>query len=531
MSLLCPFTRRPLSVFSWPMRKSKFLAGVSSSLVCVLCLFLSCSTTTAQRPNIIVILVDDMGYSDLGCYGSTISTPNIDQLAAQGVRFRQAYNSAKCEPTRTCLLSGQWWQDVKYGIQRGPTIGNVMQSAGYRTLALGKWHLKGTPVDRGFDRYFGHLSGASDFFLGNDTYRLDGEKFMVPQDGSFYATDAFADYAIDFIEQSRKEAPDKPFFMYLAFNAPHWPLHARPEDVARYKGKFNAGWDKMHAQRISAMQKMGILDANWPTAERPDTIPAWDTLSNEEQASETDRMEVYAAMIDRVDHAVGRVTDALEQQDIDEDTLIIFLSDNGANPYERRKGKLNEPGSNWYQGLGWAWMSNSPARHYKRNMHMGGALTSMVVHWPAELKQTGTISDEPVHIVDFLPTFLDLAGKSGSYPSEWEGEKTPKPPGRSMAPLLTGGEVGKRGALYFHLYDHRAVILNGYKLVSDWGRPWGLYNLAADRFETNDLSKQMPEKAKVLAALWEEWAKQHAIKLKSEGGEQKYRRKGPKDKP
>ncbi len=513
------------------MKNSNFLATVSSSLVCLLCLFLSYSTTNAERPNIIVILVDDMGYSDLGSYGSTIRTPNIDKLAQQGVRFRQAYNSAKCEPTRTCLLSGQWWQDVEYGIQRGPTIGNVMQTAGYRTLALGKWHLKGNPVDRGFDRYFGHLSGASDFFLGNDSYRLDGEKFMVPQDGGFYATDAFTDYAINFIEDSRKKSPNKPFFMYLAFNAPHWPLHARPEDVARYKGNFDAGWDKMHAQRITAMQKMGILDAKWATAERPDTIPAWDTLSKKEKKSETDRMEVYAAMIDRVDHAVGRVTDSLKKQEIDKNTLIIFLSDNGANPYERRKGKLNEPGSNWYQGLGWAWMSNSPARNYKRNMHMGGALTSMVVHWPAGVKKPGTINDEPVHIVDFLPTFLDLAGKPGNYPNEWEGEKTPKPPGRSMAPLLTGGEVGERGAIYFHLFDHRAVILDGFKLVSDWERPWALYDLTADRFETNDLCKKMPEKAKELAALWDQWAKPRAIELKSEGGEPKYRPISPKQKP
>jgi arylsulfatase len=486
----------------------------------------------SSRPNVILILVDDMGYSDLGCYGSTIHTPNIDALARRGVIFRQAYNSAKCEPTRSSLMAGQWWQDVDYGVKRGPTLGQVMKAAGYRTLAVGKWHLDGNPVDRGFDRYFGHLSGACNYFHGDSSFRLDREKFSVPRDGSFYTTDAFADHAIRFIDQSLDEHADQPFFMYLAFNAPHSPLQAQPEDIARSKGKFDAGWDVLRAQRIEALRRNGLLDTRWAVADRPNTLPAWNSLSADNKAFEARRMEVYAAMIDRVDQAVGRLTKRLEHRGIDENTMIVFLSDNGANPFDVfRQGEIGTASSKWYHGLGWAWLANTPGRFYKRNMHMGGAITSMIVSWPGAVVQPGTITDEPTHVVDLMPTFLDVAGEPDSYPAEWAGQVMPPLPGRSIVPILKDQRPDERGALYFQLYDHRAVIADGSKLVSDCGGPWELYDLATDRFETHDLSATLPQQAAALAKQWDDWASRRSIDLTPNGGEPGYRALKPPKTP
>jgi arylsulfatase A-like enzyme len=344
----------------------------------------------ASRPNVILILADDLGFSDVGCYGGEIATPNIDRFAAKGLRFTQFHNSAKCEPTRASLMSGQYWQDCGLGIKKGITMGQAMRSAGYATFAVGKWHLNGNPVNRGFDRYFGHLSGASNYFKGSPSHRLDDKPFKPAKDGTFYTTDANADYAIGFIEASKKRNPDKPFFMYLAFNAPHGPLQAWPEDIAKYRGKYKSGWDKLREQRYRRLVETGIIKKEWALPPRPDTIPAWDSLTDEEKDFEDLRMSIYAAMVDRMDQAIGRVLAKVRDLGEEDNTLVMFMSDNGGSPYDRgRRGTLPDPGASWEYGLGWANMSNTPFRHYKRNMFNGGSCPPFIACWPAVIRRHG----------------------------------------------------------------------------------------------------------------------------------------------
>jgi len=277
-----------------------------------------------DRPNVVVILADDMGYSDLGCYGSEIETPNLDRLAVSGVRFTQFYNAAKCEPTRASLMSGQYWQDAGFGVKRGQTMGEVMKGAGYATFAVGKWHLDGNPVDRGFDRYFGHLSGGSHYFKCNPSHRLDEKPFKEKPVGKFYITDANADYAIQFIDEHQTQTTDTPFFMYLAFNAPHSPLHALPEDIAKYRDTYNVGWDKIRESRYQQQVESGITRKEWRLSPRDASIPAWDSMRQDERDYESTRMAIYAAMVDRMDQAIGRVLAKIREIGDEENTLVVF---------------------------------------------------------------------------------------------------------------------------------------------------------------------------------------------------------------
>ena len=481
------------------------------------------------KPNIIFILADDLGFSDLGCYGGEIATPNLDKLAASGLRFTQFYNSAKCEPTRASLISGQYWQQCGLGIKRGITMGQAMRGAGYTTLAVGKWHVDGNPFDRGFDHYFGHLSGATDYFKGNASFRLDREKFILPTDGKFYTTDANADYAIKFITESRREHPDKPFFMYLAFNAPHSPLQAWPEDIAKYRGKYLIGWDKLREQRYQKQVELGVTKKEWALSPRPDTIPSWDSLTKEEKEFEDARMSVYAAQVDRMDQGIGRVLAEVKKLGQEDNTLVIFLSDNGANPFDhgplqaRNAAPVLKSKGNLGYGLGWANLSETPFRHYKRNMFNGGSSTACIANWPAVLKQPGLITDQRAHIIDLMATIVDVGG--GQWPAELDGQKLDPLPGRSLRPILLGEQRPPHEALYFQLLDHRAVISGDLKLVSDWGRPWELFNLATDRTELHDLTKTQPEQTARLEKLWNDWAKKSGARLSTSGeGEPVYRR-------
>lgn len=479
------------------------------------------------KPNILIILADDMGYSDLGCYGGEIQTPNLDRMAEKGLRFTQFYNSAKCEPTRASLMSGQYWQDCGLGVKHGLTMGQAMRATGYATFAVGKWHLDGNPIERGFDHYFGHLSGASDYFKGNPTHRLDDKPFKPADDGKFYTTDANADYAIQFISDSRKQNPDKPFFMYLAFNAPHGPLQAKPEDIAKYRGKYLAGWDKLREQRYQKQIQLGITKKEWLLSPRPDTIPAWASLTEKEKQFEDVRMAVYAAQVDRMDQAIGRVLLKIKELGQEENTLVFFLSDNGASPFDhgkvsdRRIEPLLDGSSHLGYGLGWANLSETPFRHYKRNMFNGGSCTPCIASWPAVLKQPGSITDQRAHIIDLMATIVDIGG--GKWPAEVAGNKIAPLPGKSLRPLLAGEQRPPHDALYFQLFDHRAVISGDLKLVSDWGRPWELFNLASDRTELHDLTKTQPEQAARLEKLWNDWATQTATRVHTAGGEPIYR--------
>ena len=489
--------------------------------------FSVCFAGAAQKPNVLIILADDLGYSDLGCYGGEIATPNLDKLAANGLRFTSFYNSAKCEPTRASLMSGQYWQDCGLGVKRGPTMGQAMKVAGYDTFAVGKWHLSGNPVERGFDHYFGHLSGGSDYFKGSPSHRLDDKPFKPASDGKFYTTDANADYAIKFITEAHQQHPNKPFFTYLAFNAPHAPLQAWPEDIAKYRDMYRAGWDKLRAQRYARQIELGITKKEWALSPRPATIPAWETLTEAEMDFEALRMSIYAAQVDRMDQAIGRVLSKLKELGLEENTLVIFLSDNGANPFDHGKVRerdlgplLNGTGHLGY-GLGWANLSETPFQHYKRNMFNGGSCTPCIASWPAVVKQCNFITDQRAHIIDLMATIMDVGG--GQWPAAFADEKIPPLPGKSLRPILTGEQRMPHDALYFQLFDHRAIITGDFKLASDWGRPWELFNLAMDRTELHDLTKIQPEQTARMENLWNQWSAQTATHVHTAGGEPVYR--------
>lgn len=475
---------------------------------------LATSSVATERPNVIFILLDDMGYSDVGSYGGEIRTPHLDRLANEGLRFTNFYNASKCEPTRASLLTGLYWPVAQLGAKRGMTLGEAMREAGYATCALGKWHIDGNPVNRGFDRYFGHLSGASPFFLPlNDTWRVDRTPFKT-DDQSFYATDAFTDFTIDFIRTNRRETPEKPFFVYLAYNAPHNPLQARRADIMRYRGSYLKGWDVIREERYQRMVELGMINPETtPLSERPQNVPAWDSLTPEQKDLEDLRMSVYAAMIDSVDQNVGRLLDVLEEEGIADNTLIMFMSDNGASPYWRTDeimlARDRLPGdrhSNWEIGLGWANASNTPFRLYKRNQHEGGILTAMIAWWPKGIRNGGRIVHDKSHIIDIMPTILD-AGQ-GTYPEEFAGRENPPLPGKSMVPLFRNQKREPHDALYFLLYDHAAIRVDDWKLARVDGLPWELFNLSTDRTETRDLVGKHPEVAQRLEQQFNAWLRE-----------------------
>ncbi len=304
--------------------------------VCLLTLICS-SLQAADRPNIVLIMADDLGFSDLGCYGSEIETPNLDRLARGGLRFNQFYNTAKCHSSRICLLTGLYmFQAGNETMDKGVTIAEALRPAGYHTMMVGKWHLQGEPTDRGFDRYFGHLSGATNFFTGDDTFRLDGKTFEVPEQG-FYTTDANTDYAIEFLDEAKQA--EKPFFLYLAYNAPHYPLHVKEADYRKYEGRYNEGWDVVRQRRYEKQQSLGILPADVKLSPRPDDVRAWDSLSEDDKKWESERMAAYAGMVDCLDQNIGRLVDHLTKNNLIDNTIIMFCSDNGACPFERTRGQ------------------------------------------------------------------------------------------------------------------------------------------------------------------------------------------------
>jgi len=464
------------------------------------------SAAEADRPNVIVILVDDMGFSDVGCYGGEIRTPNIDRLAARGLRFTQFYNTAKCTPTRAALMSGLYHPEVGEGKLRDcMTLGEAMKRAGYFTTMTGKWHLSGQPTDRGFERYFGHLSGCTNFFTGDGTFRLNGEPFKVPKTG-FYTTDAFTDYAIRFLDEAARAG--KPFLLYLAYNAPHYPLQAPKEEVEKYRGKYMRGWEVLRRERHRRQLKMGLFKKPWKLSPRPKDVPAWDTLGDKEKKTEDLRMATFAGMVDRVDQNVGRLVAHLGKLGAIENTLVMFLSDNGACPFQRSK-RTNlppwDPGSYWTYDKRWAHACNTPFRWYKQNQHEGGIATPLVVHWPKGLNtRPGSITHQPGHLIDIMATCLDVAGSD--YPKVYDGRPIKPLRGKSLLPIFQNRQREGHEALYFQFSNNRAVRKGDWKLVSARGGPWELYDMAADRTELNDLARGKPELAKELAASWDRWA-------------------------
>ena len=477
------------------------------------------------RPNIILIMVDDMGYSDIGCYGGEVDTPNIDKLAHSGMRFLQFYNNAKCGPTRASLLTGQYSQAVgEKNMEYGATFGEVLRPAGYRTLISGKWHQQPLPTTRGFDRYYGLADGCCNFWNPGTTARpgegLPGRKHSglrrwaiegkaiegyVPEDKNFYTTDAFTDYAIDRLEEYKDE--DRPFVLYLPYTAPHYPLHAWPDDIAKYRGKYLGGWDELRKERYKRQVKMGIIDKKFAPSPRHPDVPAWDTLTEKEKDAADLRMAVYSAMIDRVDQNIGRLMKKLRQLGEDDNTLIMFLTDNGGCPETPDTTPDIPPGPvEGYRTVGpeWANASNTPYRKYKSTDHEGGQCTPFIANWPGVIKP-GTFTQQFGHIIDVMATMMELSG--ADYPRTLDGRKLKPMAGKSLVPIFKGKQRKGHDVVCWQFGKAKAIRTGDWKLVKLGETDWELYNLKEDRTELNDLAARYPEKVEKMTKMWEAWLK------------------------
>jgi arylsulfatase len=523
-------------------------------------------TEKRRRPNIILIMADDMGYSDIGCYGGEIHTPNLDGVAAGGLRFTQFYNTARCCPTRASLMTGLYqhqagvghmMSDKGYDGYRGDlnnrcvTIAEVLKQAGYSTYMSGKWHVTKSikpdgdkhnwPLQRGFDRFFGTIHGAGSFYDPNTLTRDNTQ--IVPDSDDFYYTNAISDNAVKFIAEHKSRNPDEPFFMYVPYTAPHWPMHALPEDIARYKGRYDGGWDALRAERHKRMIEMGIVESKWKITPRDKAVPPWAEAKDKQWFAR--RMEVYAAMVDCLDQGVGRIVSELKKAGSFENTLIFFLADNGgcAEEYGSRGAVRPDPskpvvlkpmGKNELQtrmqpavtrdgrpvrtgygvvpgpadtyiayGKPWANASNTPFRLYKHWVHEGGISTPLIAHWPAHIKARGELRRQPGHLVDIMATCVDVAG--AQYPTEYKGHKITPMEGRSLVPAFNNRPI-EREALYWEHEGNRAVRKGKWKLVSRHPGEWELYDLEADRTELNNLAGKYPQKVEQLKAMYESWA-------------------------
>ncbi|GAA5507927.1 arylsulfatase [Novipirellula caenicola] len=505
---------------------------------------LSCTfASAAERPNIIVIMVDDMGISDIGPYGSEIPTPHLDALAENGVRFSQFYNTGRCCPTRASLLTGLYshqagigWMTADQGVAgyRGRlndqcvTIAEVLRQVGYFTAMTGKWHVGANhgvhPWGRGFDRSLNlaaggvHFSnqtgskGGANMFLNGETISSEDPRLNPP----WYGSDLWTEQGLKFVDEAIDAK--KPFFWYLAHVAPHFPCMAPEETIAKYRGKFMAGWDKLREQRYAKQIELGLIDKNWKLEPRPEEIPAWDSLSADEQKRYDDMMAIYAAMIEEVDKNLGKLVDALRQRQQLDNTLILFLSDNGGNAEAGISGKYNgdnpgDPHSDVFIGRCWAHLNNTPFRKYKHYNHEGGTSSPLIAHWPAAIEpRTGPEAwiETPTHLIDIMATCVDLG--DATYPETFNGTPIKPMQGQSLKPLLTGsGDFADR-PLYWEHEGNAAIRVGNHKLVRQGLRgDWELFDMAADRTEQNNLKSQHPELADTLAKQWNDWAVTHDV--------------------
>jgi arylsulfatase A-like enzyme len=465
------------------------------------------SAPAGARPNVLLVLTDDLGFADIGCYGSEIATPTLDRLAAGGLRFSQFYNTAKCHSSRVSLLTGRYCRQAgDVAMNRAVTLPEVLGPAGYFTAMSGKWHLAQQPTNFGFQRYFGHLSGATNYYKGDRTFRLNGQPWTVPAEG-FYTTVANVDHALGFLQEARQAR--QPWFLYLAFNAPHAPLQPLEADYKRYLGRYDLGWDAIRAQRVARQQELGLFESNVEPSPRPEHIPAWDRLTPEVRSWEARRMAAYAALIDRVDRELGRLVADLERTGELANTLILFFSDNGACPYDRRTtGRDREPylpDTTWSDSTGWAWARNAPFRFYKQNQFEGGIATPAILHWPAGIKtKPGSIVHTPAHLIDVLPTVAELAG--AKIPSTWPGRQPTPLAGVSLAPILAGRKLPARPPIHLLFANDRGLRDGDWKLVSFQGGAWELYNLSSDRTELRNLAAQESERVQRMASQWHDMA-------------------------
>lgn len=493
------------------------------------------ATTAAAKPNIIVILADDMGYSDIGCYGSEIPTPNLDRLAAGGLRFTQFYNTGRCCPTRASLLTGLYSHQTGVGHMvndqglpgyRGHlndscmTLAEVLRPAGYFTAMTGKWHVGQqagvVPWKRGFER---NLTAAAGGFYQAGSPRaqlfLNGEQIAnddarLPK--NWYSTDLWTDFGLKFIDEAR--AAQKPFLLYLAHNAPHFPLQAPAEDIARFRGRYKQGWDALRTERFARQKRLGLLGPEAALSPRADAVKAWNALTPAEQDRFDHLMSVYAACVYHLDLSIGRLVDGLRQRGALENTLILFLSDNGGNaesgPEGRSEGAPTDAESNWYCGESWANLENTPFRRYKHYNHEGGIATPLIAHWPAGIKAKGELRAQPGHLIDIMATVVDLGG--ATYPQTFQDRTIQPMEGRSLAPAFANQPIQREG-LYWEHEGNAAVRVGDWKLVR-LGRTgeWELYNLKTDRSELHDLAAAQPERVRELARKWDMWADRAHVK-------------------
>lgn len=498
--------------------------------------------SAAKRPNIVLILADDMGFSDLSCYGSEISTPNLNRLASSGIRFTHFYNNARCCPSRASLLTGLYPHQTGVGNMehdqgkpgyRGDlnrdcvTIAEALGPAGYHTLMCGKWHVTHSdaahltdkhnwPLQRGFEHYYGTIIGAGSYY---DPAMLTQDNEPIQADRkNYYYTDAIADHAVNFIGDYTRKS--EPFFLYTAFTAPHWPLHAPPEDIDKYKDRYRDGWDALRAERHRKQIGMGIVDAKWPITPRDPRVPAWKDEANKEWQAR--RMAVYAAQVDRLDHNIGRILARLRETGAEDNTLVLFLSDNGGCaeeltpqwkylfiPEKTRDGRPVRLGNNpsvmpgpedTYEsyGLPWANSSNTPFRLYKHWIHEGGISTPLIAHWPSVIKKPG-LTHQTGHIIDLMATCVDVGG--AKYPSN----VTPLE-GKSLLPIFDGKQRQEHSEICWEHEGNRAIRQGKWKLVSRYPDQWELYDMEADRTEMHNLSADQPARVQDMTARWQKWA-------------------------
>jgi len=515
-------------------------------------------TKRPERPNIVLILCDDMGFSDIGCYGGEVNTPNLNRLAAGGVRFSQFYNSARCCPTRASLLTGLHphqagigWMTADLGYpgyygalnDRCVTIAEVLKQAGYRTCASGKWHVgsrPGThPLDRGFDAYYGLIDGACNYFRPKKGIFRGRTRVKIPTDGSYYTTDAFTDQAVQFVDKAGRDE-DKPFFLYLAYTAPHYPIQAWQQDIDKYRGKYMKGWDKIRDARHKRLIELGLIDPKWKLSPRDRRNPAWDTLSDADKDWRDLLMATYAAMIDRMDQGIGRVLAKLKEVGAEENTLVMFLSDNGGCPYTNKPDKpkrgadgkivpTSTPDMEYTYGWAWANASNTPFRRYKQHTHEGGIATPFIAYWPGVIKPGG-VTHQVGHIVDVMATCAEVAGTR--YPASFEGRSLTPLEGKSLASVFQGRQREGHDHLCWQHNGARAIRKGKWKLVARNEKPasWELYDIEADRTELNDLARAHPDTVKELSALYQKWADRVGVvpldELKKRKRERKKRKQG-----
>jgi len=511
------------------------------------------------KPNVVLILNDDMGFSDIGCYGGEVETPHLDRLAANGLRFNQFYNTARCSPSRASMLTGLHPHQTGVGIltydsgpegyagnlnQRCVTIPQVLKTNGYRTYMSGKWHVASSltkptdtwPLQRGFDEFFGTIIGAGSFYDPNTLTRGNANAEHEARAEGFFYTDAISDQAVAYIDQHASAHGDQPFFEYVAYTAPHWPLHAHEADIAKYNGRFDAGWDALREARLEKLVASGILKDAWKLTARDPSQPPWSEAQADEQfrAWTLRCMEVYAAQIDRMDQGIGRIIAALERTGQFDNTVVIFLADNGACAEDIPQGvtidelvnKLmiarattrsgepvhfgNDTGrmpgpENTYQSYGTAWanLSNTPFRLYKHWIHEGGISTPLIVHWPNGITDKGGIRHAPGYLPDIMATVLDITGTP--YPASFKGRAVDPLEGRSLLPVF-GRDSGARPPMFWEHEGNAAVRIGQWKLVKRYPLDWELYDLEADRTELNDLAAKHPARVAEMAAQYDAWA-------------------------